>query len=78
MLRESEVFVYYFDVLILLPLHSRRKYVDIKCLLCLMKFALMKKCCLNIHIYIYIYIYIYTHTHTHIYVLVGVDGPWQG
>ena len=27
---------------------SRRKYVDIKCLLCLMKFALTKKCCLNI------------------------------
>ena len=25
-----------------------------------MKFALKKKCCLNIHIYIYIYIYIYT------------------
>ena len=24
-----------------------------------MKFALTKKCCLNIHIYIYIYIYIY-------------------
>ena len=34
---------------------SKRKYVDIKCLLCLMKFALTKKCCLNIHIYIYIY-----------------------
>ena len=32
---------------------SRRKYVDIKCLLCLMKFALTKKCCLNIYIYIY-------------------------
>ena len=32
------------------------KYVDIKCLLRLMKFALTKKCCLNIHIYI-IYIY---------------------
>ena len=29
---------------------SKRKYVDIKCLLCLMKFALTKKCCLNIHI----------------------------
>ena len=27
---------------------STRKYVDIK--LCLMKFALTKKCCLNIHI----------------------------
>ena len=27
---------------------------------CLMKFALTKKCCLNIHIYIYIYIYIYS------------------
>ena len=38
---------------------SKRKYVDIKCLLCLMKFALTKKCCLNIHTYIYIYIYIY-------------------
>ena len=49
---------------------SKRKYVDIKCLLCLMKFALTKKCCLNIHIlnfmilqliniYIYIYIYIF-------------------
>ena len=35
---------------------SRRKYVDIKCLLCLMKFALTKKCCLNIHIYLDIYI----------------------
>ena len=31
---------------------SKRKYVDIKCLLCLMKFALTKKYCLNIHIYI--------------------------
>ena len=39
-------------------IRSKRKYVDIKCLLCLMKFALTKKCCLNIHIYIYIYIYI--------------------
>ena len=26
-----------------------------------MKFALTKKCCLNIHTYIYIYIYIYIH-----------------
>ena len=26
-----------------------------------MKFALTKKCCLNIHIYIYIYIYIYVY-----------------
>ena len=31
-------------------------YVDIKCLLCLMKFVLMKKCCQNISIYIYIYV----------------------
>ena len=38
----------------------RRKYVDRKYLLCLMKFVLTKKCCQNIHIYIYIYI----HTHT--------------
>ena len=36
---------------------SKREYVGIKCLLCSMKFALTKKCCLNIHIYIYIYIF---------------------
>ena len=37
---------------------SRRKYLDIKCplclmKLCLMKFVLTKKCCQNIHIFIY-------------------------
>ena len=39
--------------------HNNTEYVGIKCLLCLMKFALTKKCCLNIHIYIYIYIHIF-------------------
>ena len=32
---------------------SRRKYVDRKCLLCLMKYVLTKKCYQNIYIYIY-------------------------
>ena len=32
---------------------KKKKYVDKKCLLCSMKYVLMKKCCQNIHIYIY-------------------------
>ena len=39
----------------------QKKYADRKCLLCLTKFLLMKKCCQNMHIYIYIYIYMLPH-----------------
>ena len=51
-----------------------------KCLLCLTKFVLMKKCS---HIYIYIYIYIcrvhfpmritHTYTHTYIYIYIYIE-----
>ena len=55
------VLAYYYNVRASLPLKimavktllhsngSRRKYVDIKYLLCLMKFVLTKKCCQNTH-----------------------------
>ena len=36
----------------------QKKYVDIKCLLCLMKFALTKKCCLYIYIYVCVCVYV--------------------
>ena len=56
------VLAYYYCVRASLPLKImafafKRKYVDIKCLLCLMKFVLRKKCSQKIRIYIYIYIY---------------------
>ena len=70
------VFVYYYCVRASLLLHrihgntngSRRKYIDRKYLLCLMKFVLTKKCCQNIHIFIHTYIYIYIHIYICMYV----------
>ena len=44
-----------------------KKYVDQKCLLCSIKYVLMKKCCQNIHTYIY------TQTHTYIYMYMEVN-----
>ena len=51
--RIREEWIYALSIVLCIPSTSngsRRKYVHIKCLLCLMKFVSMKKCCQNIHI----------------------------